>query len=321
MPCATGRACRLFLLNCLLCFIWKKSLRKEGAFFYFCPFPQSMAEKITTKNKPEEKEKVMSFWDHLEELRMTFIRSFIAVILLAIVAFLNRKIIFDVIILAPSKPGFFTNEILCKISHKLSLNALCISDINLDIININMSGQFLTHMYISLVAGFIVAFPYVLWEIWRFVRPALLENEKKYSRGGLLVSTLLFVTGIVFSYFMIVPLTVNFLGTYQVSPSVHNQISLNSYINTVVSLTFAVGLVFELPILVYFLTKIGVLTPDFLKKNRKYMFVILLVLSAIITPPDMFSQVLVVIPLVLLYEFSIVISKRVYRRTYGEEEG
>ncbi|NOX87290.1 MAG: twin-arginine translocase subunit TatC [Chlorobi bacterium] len=280
-----------------------------------------MAERITTKKNPEEEtEKVMSFWDHMEELRMTIIRSVIAIVILAIVAFLNRKIIFDVIILAPSKPGFFTNEVLCKISHKLSLNALCISDINLDIININMSGQFLTHMYISLVAGFIAAFPYILWEIWRFVRPALHDNEKKYSRGGIFISTLLFAIGIVFSYFMIVPLTVNFLGTYQVSESVHNQISLNSYISTVVSLTFAVGLVFELPILVYFLTKIGVLTPDFLKKNRKYMFVILLILAAIITPPDMFSQVLVVVPLVLLYEFSIVISKRVYKRTYGEEE-
>jgi len=281
-----------------------------------------MAEKLTTKKNPEEDtEKVMSFWDHMEELRMHIIRSIIAIVVLAVVAFLNRKIIFDYIILAPSKPGFITNEILCNISHKLSLNALCISDINLDIININMSGQFLTHMYISLVAGFIAAFPYILWEIWSFVKPALHENEKKYSRGGIFISTMLFVFGIVFSYFMIVPLTVNFLGTYQVSPTVHNQISLNSYINTVVSLTFAVGLVFELPILVYFLTKIGVLTPDFLKKNRKYMFVILLILSAIITPPDMFSQVLVVIPLVLLYEFSIVISKRVYKRTYGEERG
>lgn len=280
-----------------------------------------MTEKLTTKSeKKKDAEKVMSFWDHMEELRMHIIRSIIAIVVLAVVAFLNRKIIFDVIILAPSKPGFFTNKVLCWVSHKLALNALCISDINLDIINISMSGQFLTHMYISIVAGFIVAFPYILWEIWRFVKPAMRNNERKYSRGGILVSTLLFVIGILFSYFMIVPLTVNFLGTYQVSPTVHNQISLSSYISTVVSLTFAVGVVFELPILVYFLTSIGVITPAFMKKNRKYMFVILLILAAIITPPDMFSQVLVVIPLVLLYEFSIIISKRVYKRTYGKAE-
>ncbi len=280
-----------------------------------------MTEKLTTKNeKKKETEKVMSFWDHMEELRMHIIRSVIAIVVFAVVAFLNRKIIFDVIILAPSKPGFFTNKVLCWISHKLALNALCISDINLDIININMSGQFLTHMYISIVAGFIVAFPYILWEIWRFVKPAMRNNEKKYSRGGILVATLLFAIGILFSYFMIVPLTVNFLGTYQVSPTVHNQISLTSYISTVVSLTFAVGVVFELPILVYFLTSIGVITPAFMKKNRKYMFVILLILAAIITPPDMFSQVLVVIPLVLLYEFSIIISKRVYKKNYGKAD-
>jgi sec-independent protein translocase protein TatC len=140
------------------------------------------------------------------------------------------------------------------------------------------------------------------------------EKEKKYSRGGVFISTVLFLLGILFSYYLIVPLTLNFLGTYQVSETVSNQISLDSYISTVVSVTFAVGIVFELPILVYFLTRIGVLTPDFMKKNRKYMFVILLILSAIITPPDMFSQVLVVLPLIGLYEISIGVSKRVYKR-------
>ncbi len=179
-----------------------------------------------------------------------------------------------------------------------------------------MSGQFLTHMYISIVAGFILAFPYILWEIWRFIQPAMYDKEKAYSKGGVFISTLLFLIGILFSFFLIVPLTVNFLGTYQVSESVANQISLSSYISTVVSVTFAVGIVFELPILVYFLTKVGVLTPDFLKRNRKYMFVILLILSAIITPPDMFSQVLVVVPLIILYEFSIGVSKRIYKKEY-----
>ena len=140
------------------------------------------------------------------------------------------------------------------------------------------------------------------------------ENERKYSRGGLLISTLLFLIGIVFSYFLIVPLMVNFLGNYSVSQDVLNRISLSSYISSVVSVTFAVGVVFELPILVYFLTKIGIVTPDFLKKNRKYMIVVLLIVSAIITPPDMFSQVLVFVPLWALYELSILVSKRVHKR-------
>ena len=275
-------------------------------------------EEQSTKSKEPEAGKVMTFWDHLDELRAHIFRSLIAVVILAIIAFLNRNFIFDSVILAPSTSDFFTNRALCKVGEWLSLNALCIDDMKLQIINIKMSGQFLTHMYISIIAGFIFAFPYVLWEIWRFVQPAMLEKERKYSKGGLFISTLLFLLGILFSYYLIVPLTVNFLGTYQVSESVTNQISLGSYISTVVSVTFAVGIVFELPILVYFLTKIGVLTPDFMKKNRKYMFVILLVLSAIITPPDMFSQVLVVLPLIGLYEISIKVSKNVYRKNYEE---
>jgi len=272
-----------------------------------------MTEEIKNK-KATKKEKVMTFWDHLEELRGHIFRSLIAIVVLAIVAFINREFIFDQVILAPSKPGFLTNTALCWIAEKISLSALCIDDLNLEIINIKMSGQFLTHMYISIVAGFIFSFPYILWEIWRFVRPAMYDKEKKYSKGGVFISTMLFLMGILFSYYLIVPLTLNFLGTYQVSETVSNQISLSSYISTVVSVTFAVGIVFELPILVYFLTKIGVLTPTFMKKNRKYMFVILLILSAIITPPDMFSQVLVVLPLIALYEFSIGVSKRVYKR-------
>lgn len=259
---------------------------------------------------------MMTFWDHLDELRKHIIRSLVAIIILAIIAFLNRQLIFDYIILAPSSSDFITNRVLCWIGRQMSLDALCIDEMKLQIINIKMSGQFLTHMYISIVAGFILAFPYILWEIWRFVKPAMYDNEKAYSKGGVFISTMLFLVGILFSFFLIVPLTVNFLGTYQVSQSVTNQISLSSYISTVVSVTFAVGIVFELPILVYFLTKVGVITPDFLKRNRKYMFVILLILSAIITPPDMFSQVLVVVPLIVLYEFSIGVSKRVYKKEY-----
>ncbi len=276
-------------------------------------------EEQTTKQSPPEEEKVMSFWDHLEELRWHIMRSIIAVLVLAVVAFLNRTIIFDYIILAPSTPHFITNRVLCRFGEIIHVSSICIKSLHFQIINISMSGQFLTHMYISTVAGFILAFPYILYEIWRFVKPALYDKEEKYSRGGVFISSLLFLLGVLFSYFLIVPLTVNFLGNYQVSSSVMNQISLKSYINTVVSVTFAVGIVFELPILVYFLTKIGVITPEFLTSNRKYMFVVLLTLAAIITPPDMFSQIMVVIPLVGLYEVSIKVSKRVYKKVQQEE--
>ncbi len=256
----------------------------------------------------------MTFWDHLEELRGHIFRSLAAVLVFAIAAFIGKKLIFDVIILAPKDAEFITNRLLCKLGELLSVEALCIENLNLTMQNINMSGQFMMHMYVSLVAGLIIAAPYILFEMWRFVLPALKPKERKYSSGAVVISSLLFMLGVLFAYFLIVPLTINFLGTYQVSPDVPNQIHLNSYISTVVSVTLAVGIVFELPILIYFLTKVGVVTPAFLRKNRKIMLVIVLVLSAIITPPDIFSQVLVCLPLLGLYELSIKISDKVYKQ-------
>lgn len=271
-------------------------------------------QRYKKKNKQQNPKKEMSFWEHLEELRWHLFRSIIVILVLAIIAFLNRHFVFDTIILAPKDSEFITNKLLCKASALLHLERLCIDNLSLKIINITMSGQFLTHMYISIAVGFLLAFPYILFEIWRFVAPALHPNEKKHSSGAVWVSSFLFLLGILFSYFLIVPLTINFLGTYQVSDFVENQISLTSYISTVLSVTLAVGIVFELPILVYFLTKIGVITPQFMKKNRKVMIVLVLVLSAIITPPDIFSQILVGLPLLGLYEVSIAISKRIYKR-------
>jgi sec-independent protein translocase protein TatC len=201
------------------------------------------------------------------------------------------------------------------------VDALCIGRLNLSMQNINMSGQFMTHLYVSMVAGLIVAAPYVIWELWRFIMPALKPREKMYSRGAVFFSSLLFLTGVAFAYFLIVPLTINFLGTYQVSQEIPNQIQLNSYISTVISVTIAVGIVFELPILVFFLTKVGIVTPSFMRKNRKIMLVLVLVLSAVITPPDVFSQILVCIPLIGLYELSIKISERVHKAREAELAG
>lgn len=281
-----------------------------------------MVEETTTKKKSKpEPEKEMTFWEHLEELRWHLLRSIIAIIVLGVVAFLNRHFIFDTVILAPKDSEFITNRLLCKAGEFLGLPNLCIDNLSLNIINIKMSGQFMVHMWTSIVAGIIVAFPYIIWEIWSFIRPALYPKERKHSTGAVLISSALFITGVLFAYFLIAPLTINFLGTYQVSDFVQNQVSLTSYISTVVSVTLGVGIVFELPIFVYFLTKVGMLTPDFMRKNRKYMIVILLIISAIITPPDVFSQVLVVIPLMGLYELSISISKRVYRKRRIEMAG
>lgn len=256
----------------------------------------------------------MTFWDHLEELRGHIFRSLAVVFILSIAAFIAKSFIFDMILLAPKDENFITNRLLCKLGDLVGVESLCIGRLNLSMQNINMSGQFMMHLYASMVAGLIVGAPYVIWELWRFIMPALKPKEKKYSRGAVVFSSLLFLCGVAFSYFLIVPLTINFLGTYQVSPDVPNQIQLNSYISTVISVTIAVGIVFELPILVFFLTKVGIITPSFMRKNRKIMLVLVLVVSAIITPPDIFSQILVCIPLMGLYEISIKISERVFKQ-------
>lgn len=279
-----------------------------------------MAEKASAKKKQHEKnDNEMNFWDHLEALRWHLLRSFIAVLVFAIGAFVAREFIFDTIILAPKSQDFFTNVMLCKMGAALGTDALCFNTMNLKIINIEMSGQFLIHLYISIITGVIVAIPYIIGEIWAFIRPALYPNEQKHTTGAVIITSLLFIMGVLFSYFLIVPLTINFLGTYQVSETVNNTIALRSYIGTVVSLTFAVGLVFELPVFVFFLTKVGLLTPDFMRQNRKYMLVIVLAMAAIITPADIFSQIMVSIPLYGLYELSITVSRYVHKKQEEED--
>jgi sec-independent protein translocase protein TatC len=193
-------------------------------------------------------------------------------------------------------------------------DALCIKESPFLLMNITMSGQFSTHLMTSLYAGFILAFPYVFWEIWRFILPALKDSETKVTRGVVFFSSFLFLLGVLFGYYVIAPLSINFLGSYQVSQTVANQISLTSFVTTVTTVSLANGIIFELPILVYFLTKIGFLTPEFMRTYRRHAMVITLILSAIITPPDITSQILVSFPLIILYEISIRISRAVIKR-------
>ena len=258
----------------------------------------------------------MSFLDHLEIFRWHLIRSAIAILVFAIIAFIYKDIVFDIILLGPRSPNFLTYKVLCSISQYLGLqDALCLTESPFSLMNISMSGQFSAHITTSILVGFIVAFPYVFWEFWRFILPALRTNETRMARGVVFFSSSLFLIGLLFGYYIIAPLSVNFLGSYQVSSTVANQISLTSFIATVTTVSFANGIIFELPVLVYFLTKIGLLTPDFMRIYRKHAMVVILILSAIITPPDITSQVLVSLPLVLLYEISIKISKRVIKNT------
>lgn len=270
----------------------------------------------------------MSFLEHLEELRWHIIRSLIAIVAFMIVAFVFKSVLFDTVLLAPSTPEFITNRALCQFGHYLhetihteKPDLLCINRNNeFQLISIKMAGQITTHIVVALVAGLILAFPFVIREFWSFFRPALHTNEARYARGAVLASTLLFFAGVLFGYFILAPLSIHFLTSYQVSPDVINQINIRSYIGTLTSICLATGIVFELPIIAFFLTKIGIVTPAFMRKYRKHSIVVIFILAAIITPPDVFSQTLVAIPLLLLYEVSIFISAGVMKSKNRKHE-
>ena len=263
------------------------------------------------KNQSNE----MTFLEHLEELRWTLIRSFIAIGVVFLLAFTFKGIVFDRFVLAPLQPSFWTYEFMCSVSKNVGFGkGLCIDTVRIELQSIQMSGQFMTHILVSFVAGIIVAFPYILWEFWRFIKPGLHPSEQKSLRWVVLSGSILFMAGIMFGYYLLAPLSIQFLGGYQVSPTVSNNISLNSFISTVTSVTMATGILFQLPLVVLFLTRAGIVTPAFLKAYRRHAVVLILVLSAVITPPDVTSQILVTLPLMLLYEASIVLSQRTIQR-------
>jgi len=263
-----------------------------------------------------EQEKEMTFWEHLDELRGTLWRVLIALLVTSIAAFVFKEVLFDDIILAPKSKDFITYRVFCKLGDMLSIPSLCIDPSQFQLININLAGQFTSHMNISLVAGLIIALPYILWELWRFIKPGLNEQEIRSSRGAVAVITTLFVTGVLFSYFIVAPLMINFLGGYTVSASVANQISLTSYVSSITLMTLLMGLLFELPVLIFFLTKIGIVTPGFLRKYRKHAIIGILIIAGVITPsPDIFSQLIVAVPLYGLFEFSLSMSSRLHRKS------
>ena len=256
----------------------------------------------------------MSFLDHLEELRWHLIRSVVSVLLFGTVAFIFKDFIFNTLLFGPKDINFITYRWFCEISQMLGQgNSFCIQEMPFRIQSRTMAGQFSAHLWTSILAGFIIAFPYVIYELWRFISPGLNSNERKNARGFILIASILFFIGVLFGYYIITPLSINFLGNYTVSSQIFNDFDLSSYIGLLRASVLSSGLIFELPIIIYFFTKIGIVNPSFLKKNRKFALVILLSLSAIITPPDIASQIIVCIPLLILYEVSIFISKIVFK--------
>lgn len=257
-------------------------------------------------------EKNMSFLDHIEELRWHIVRSVIAILIGAIGCFVFGSFIFDEIIFGPVNKDFWTYRQICALSHFIyDSDKLCIGNLNFATQNISLSGQLIQHLIVSIIGGIIIAFPIILYEIWRFIRPALQETERRKTTGIVLVSSVLFFFGVIFGYFGLTPLSVNFLFNYSVSAKIVNNVTLESYISFVTMMTLATGFVFELPLMIYFLAKLGMVTPALLRKYRKHSLIVTLVLAAVITPPDVASQVLMSIPIYILYEVGILVAIRV----------
>jgi sec-independent protein translocase protein TatC len=266
-----------------------------------------------------EHEKEMSFIEHLEELRWHLFRSAAAVFVVAIVIFIAKRAVFDKLLFGPIHSDFPTYKILCNLSDSIGIGkAFCFQTFKFSIINIEVAGQLMAHLKISLIMGLMVAFPYIFWEFWRFIRPALHKSEARSTTGVVFFTSLLFILGIFFGYFVLTPFSIFFFGNYGVSDMVENHWKLTNYVSTITMIVMASGILFELPILVFFLSKIGLLTPNFMREHRKHALIVILIVAAIITPPDVGTQILVTIPVAFLYEISIGVSWMVNKKREKE---
>lgn len=268
-------------------------------------------EEQSTKKQKDGSKAEMSFLDHLEALRWHIIKAISSIVICAIVAYIYSDFVWNSILLAPNSNDFWTSKMIIQVGDLFGMKSQGLNLHPVQLINFNLSGQFMVDVWTAIIAGFIIAFPYVVYQFWSFIKPALYENERKYASGAVIVMSGLFLIGVLFGYYLIVPFSLDWLGSYSISSQITNQINILSYISSVTSIVIAGGVSFELPVVVYFLSKVGLLTPRFLKKYRRHSYVVLLIIAAIITPPDVLSQMIVSIPLILLYEISIFISARV----------
>jgi sec-independent protein translocase protein TatC len=263
----------------------------------------------------------MTFIEHLEELRWNIIRAVGAILVFTIVAFIFIEEIYDKIILAPSRPDFWTYRMMCKLADFTGAEGLCIDKLDFELQSREMAGQFTMALLSSVIIGLLFAFPYAFWEIWRFIKPGLKPSERKVSRGAVFYVTFLFLSGVLFGYYIVSPLAINFLANFQLDPRIKNQFDITSYVGLISVLTLACGLTFQLPVVAFVLSRIGFLNPRFMREYRRHAFVVILILAAVITPsPDVLSQVLVAMPLTLLYEISILVSAWVERTKKEESE-
>ena len=262
----------------------------------------------------QDEEEGMSFLDHLEALRWHLFRAVSAVLIFTVAAFIAKDFVFGVLILGPSKVDFWTYRMLCDLGNYVGIPALCINDLPFTIQSRQMTGQFSMHMTSSLVVGLIAAFPYLFYEVWRFISPGLYTKERNAARGAVFFVSFLFLSGALFGYYVLTPMSINFLANYQLDPSIANEFDITSYVSTLSMLVLASAIMFQLPVVVYFLSMSGLVTSKMLKSYRKHSMVVILVLSAVITPQDVISQLLIAMPILVLYELGILIAKRLEKQ-------
>ncbi len=256
----------------------------------------------------------MSFLEHLEELRWHIIRSVASIAVFALIAFSYREFIFQQVILAQKSPNFWTYRMLCKLADLTGYADLCVSKLDFELQILGISDQFTLAMTSSVVIGLCLAFPYAFWELWRFIKPGLRQQERRAAQGAVFFVSTLFVSGLLFGYYIVSPLSINFLANFQLAPGLKNQFDINSYLSVIITLSLGCALIFQLPVVVFMLSKAGVLTPAFMRIYRRHAWIIILVIAGVITPsPEIYSQVLVALPLLGLYEVSIFVSGHVER--------
>jgi sec-independent protein translocase protein TatC len=262
-----------------------------------------------------EKEKEMSFLGHLEELRWHLVRSASVVLIFGIFLFIFQKEVYENFLLAHRKSDFITYQLFCDFFNLFGLDSsFCRVSFKDNLISLKPTQQLMNSIWSSFILGIILSFPYLLWELWKFISPGLTLKEVRNSKGFIFAASLLFFLGIAFSFYIIAPISIHFLYNYQITDLIQNNFTMDSHIGLVTNMLLGVSILFELPVLVFFLTKIGLITPAFLKKYRKHALVVVLIVAAIITPPDVASQIIVAIPIVILYEVSINVSKIVIKK-------
>lgn len=264
-------------------------------------------------------EKEMTFLEHLEELRWHLIRSLAAVVIFMVFAWFIKEWVYGTIVMGPSKVDFWTYKKMCEIGRLLHIDSLCLDKLDFKTQNREISGQFMLALTSSAIIGLLIAFPYVIWEIWSFVKPGLKASERRAANGAVLIISTLFFAGVSFGYYIVTPFAVHFMVNFQLDPSIENMYDIKNYLSILTTLTLACGLMFQLPVVIMVLTKIGIVTPSFLKEYRKHAFVVILIVAAVITPsPDMVSQILVAIPLYFLFEMSILVANRIHKNNLKE---